>query len=95
VLAKRPEVRLRIRPQTIAKLTKIQTVLLEYAVSMIKPKGKICYSTCSIQRCENNDVINTFLRQRSEFMLEQEKLFLPSVGAYDCDGGYVAILVKN
>jgi 16S rRNA (cytosine967-C5)-methyltransferase len=95
VLAKRPEVRLRIRPQTIVKLTKIQGELLESAASMIKPKGKICYSTCSIQRCENSDVINTFIRQRSEFMFEQEKLFLPSFGTYDCDGGYAAILVKK
>jgi 16S rRNA (cytosine967-C5)-methyltransferase len=95
VLAKRPEVRLRIRPQTIVKLTKIQGELLESAASMIKPKGKICYSTCSIQRCENSNVINTFIRQRSEFMFEQEKLFLPSFGTYDCDGGYAAILIKK
>ena len=95
VLAKRPEVRLRIRPETIAKLTKIQGQLLKSAASMIKPKGKICYSTCSIQRCENSGVINTFIRQRSEFMFEQEKLFLPSIGTYDCDGGYAAILIKK
>ncbi|MGA1980203.1 MAG: transcription antitermination factor NusB [Sedimentisphaerales bacterium] len=95
VLAKRPEVRLRIRPQTIAKLTKIQNELLKSAASVIKPKGKICYSTCSIQRCENSDIVNAFIKQHSEFSLEKENLLLPSVGACDFDGGYVAILVKN
>jgi 16S rRNA (cytosine967-C5)-methyltransferase len=95
VLAKRPEVRLRIRPQTIAKLTKIQGGLLEYAASMIEPKGKICYSTCSIQRCENNDVVNTFIKQHSEFSLEKENFLLPFADACDFDGGYVAILVKK
>ncbi len=95
VLAKRPEVRLRIRPQTIEKLTKIQGGLLEYAASAIKPKGQICYSTCSIQRCENNDVVDTFVKQHPDFLLEKENLLLPSADACDFDGGYVAIIVKK
>ena len=91
VSAKRPEVRLRIRPQTIAKLTKIQGELLKYAASMIKPKGKICYSTCSIQKCENSELVKDFL-QKNDFELESERLTLPSVQSFDCDGGYVAII---
>ena len=93
VLAKRPEVRLRIRPKTIAKLTKIQGQLLESAASMIKPKGKICYSTCSIQRCENSELVKDFLQKNPDFELESEQLILPSAdGAGDHDGGYVAII---
>ncbi|MFZ0035710.1 MAG: transcription antitermination factor NusB [Sedimentisphaerales bacterium] len=95
VLAKRPEVRLRIRPQAIAKLTKIQGELLKSAASMIKPKGKICYSTCSILRQENSSIVSGFIKRQPAFSLEKENLILPSVGTYDFDGGYVAILVKN
>ena len=92
VLAKRPEVRLRIRPKTIAKLTKIQGQLLKSAASMIKPKGKICYSTCSIQRCENSELIKDFLQKNPDFELESEQLTLPSAEDFDHDGGYVAII---
>jgi len=95
VLAKRPEVRLRITPKTIAKLTKTQGELLEYAASMIKPNGKICYSTCSIQRAENGDVINAFIKQHPEFSLEKENLSLPCAEACDFDGGYVAIILRK
>ncbi|MFA5239666.1 MAG: 16S rRNA (cytosine(967)-C(5))-methyltransferase RsmB [Phycisphaerae bacterium] len=95
VLAKRPEVRLRITPKTITKLTKTQTELLEYAASMIKPNGKICYSTCSIQRAENSDVVNAFTKQHPEFSLEKEKLSLPCAEACDYDGGYVAIILRK
>jgi hypothetical protein len=35
------------------------------------------------------------MKQHPEFSLEKENLLLPSVGACDFDGGYVAILVKN
>jgi len=92
VLARRPEVRLRIRPETIAKLTKIQGQLLESAASMIKPKGKICYSTCSIQKQENSELIKDFLQKNPDFELESERLALPSAEDFDRDGGYVAII---
>ena len=95
VLAKRPEVRYRIKPKTITELTKIQGRLLETAAAMIKPNGKICYSTCSIQKYENNELIESFLRKNQNFELEFEKLILPSAAAIDCDGGYVAIITRK
>ena len=78
VLAKRPESRYRIKPKTITKLTKIQNELLETATKMIKPQGKICYSTCSIQRTENSELVTQFLQENSQLELESEKLTLPS-----------------
>ncbi|GAH03872.1 unnamed protein product, partial [marine sediment metagenome] len=61
VLAKRVEARYRIKPKAIKELTKIQSELLEKAAAMIKPQGKICYSTCSIQKQENNELVRNFL----------------------------------
>jgi 16S rRNA (cytosine967-C5)-methyltransferase len=78
VLAKRPEVRLRITPKAISKLTKTQSRLLETATAMIKPEGKICYSTCSIQKAENSELIKEFLQKNRNFKLESELLTLPS-----------------
>jgi 16S rRNA (cytosine967-C5)-methyltransferase len=92
VLAKRIEARYRIRPKAIKELTKIQGGLLKTAASMIKPEGKICYSTCSIQRCENSELIRDFLQKNPDFELEFERLTLPSVQDFDHDGGYVAII---
>ncbi|MBA7475396.1 Ribosomal RNA small subunit methyltransferase B [subsurface metagenome] len=92
VLARRPEARFRIRPKAIAELVKIQGQLLETASSMIKPGGKICYSTCSIQNDENNGLIKKFLQEKNDFKLESELLTLPSAEGFDHDGGYVAVL---
>jgi 16S rRNA (cytosine967-C5)-methyltransferase len=92
VLAKRIEARYRIKPKAIKELTKIQGGLLKTAASMIKPQGKICYSTCSIQRCENSELIRDFLQKNPDFELEFERLTLPSVQGFDHDGGYVAII---
>ena len=95
VLARRPEARYRITQQAITEMTNIQTSLLESAINLVKPNGKICYCTCSIQKCENSELIKKFLQKNSNFKLNYEKLFLPSAQKLDCDGCYVAILIKT
>ena len=92
VLAKRVEARYRINPKAIEKLTKTQYDLLTTAAKLLKPKGKICYSTCSIQKRENNELINKFLQESADFELESELFTLPSVDGFDRDGGYVAVI---
>ena len=95
VLAKRIEARYRINPKAIEKLTKTQSDLLDTAAKMLKPNGKICYSTCSIRKAENSERIKAFLRQNPGFELESELLSLPSAEEFDHDGGYVAIIRKK
>ncbi len=92
VLAKRIEVRYRISPKAVNELAKTQAGLLADAAKMLKPKGRICYSTCSIQKDENSRLVRDFLRDNPGFELQSELLTLPSAGEFDCDGGYVAII---
>jgi len=99
VLARRIEVRYRVNPAAIKEIAKTQSQLLQQAAPMIKPGGKICYSTCSIQKEENTERIKEFLAQNPNFKLESENLTLPSpqhpTQKQDHDGGYVAILLRN
>ncbi len=95
VLAKRIEARYRITPKAIQALAKIQADILKTATSMIKPKGKICYSTCSIQKQENSELVKDFLQKNPGLELESEKLILPSAESSDCDGGYTAIILRK
>ena len=95
VLAKRPEARYRISKQAIKNLIKIQSQLLERAASLIFAGGILCYSTCSIQKEENQLQIQKFLQNNSSFSLEIEKLTLPKASELDFDGGYVAILKRE
>jgi len=95
VLAKRPEVRLRLDKKRLEEIVKIQIELLEFASPLVKKGGKICYSTCSILNRENSEIVNNFISKKRGFVLEQEKLILPSAKVWDFDGGYMAILVKT
>ncbi len=95
VLSKRPEVRYRIKPDTIRKLAKNQLKLLRRAAELLKSGGKICYSTCSIQKEENQLLVKSFLKQNPKFKLEIELLTLPSAQDFDHDGAYAAIITRS
>jgi 16S rRNA (cytosine967-C5)-methyltransferase len=95
VLARRIEARFRISPDTIRELAGMQGELLRTASDVLKPGGKICYSTCSIQKAENSKLIENFLKENQNFTLESEQLTLPSAEGFDHDGGYTAILAKR
>lgn len=92
VLARRCEVRYRIRKDTPERLAKTQMQLLQLAAGLLKDGGRICYSTCSLQATENSDLVATFMANNPAFAAEQHQLTLPSPDHDDHDGGYYAIL---
>ncbi len=94
VLARRVEARLRLRRKAIQEIAATQKALLAKAAGLVKPGGRICYSTCSIQRQENQDV-REFLTQSHQFELTRDELILPSAGSFDHDGAYVALLARK
>ncbi len=95
VLARRPEARYKVKPSKITKLVEKQMEVLRQAVGLLKPGGVLCYSTCSIQKEENTEVIQSFLENNESLELLAEELTLPRVQHPDHDGGYVAILSKS
>ena len=95
VLAKRTEARHNISQKFIRQLTQTQQNLLDIAAKMTKPNAKICYSTCSIQKNENQDIINAFLKNNPAFKLEEQKLSLPNAKNINSDGGFYAILTEQ
>jgi 16S rRNA (cytosine967-C5)-methyltransferase len=95
VLARRPEVRYRITKSDVKKLAKTQMMLLSKAAGMLKPKGVICYSTCSIQPEEDGLLVRRFIEGNPGFELESERLILPSADMFDRDGSYTAIIVRR
>ena len=72
VLSKRADLRWRRSPEIFQELVGIQDDLLEAAASLVKPNGVLVYSTCSIDKDENEDQIRHFLSSHSEFEIDKE-----------------------
>jgi len=60
-LRRHPDRRWRARPQEIEALAALGARLLESAAALVKPGGFVVYSTCTIARRENAQVVEAFL----------------------------------
>ena len=56
-LARNPEIKWRLRPNDLARFADLQRKMLEQALPHLKPGGRLVYSTCSLEREENEDVV--------------------------------------
>jgi 16S rRNA (cytosine967-C5)-methyltransferase len=56
-LAHNPEIKWRLRAEDIEGLREIQGRILRQALRALKPGGRLVYSTCSLEREENEEVV--------------------------------------
>ena len=67
-LARHPEIRWQLRADDLADLHARQVQLLKNALAQLAPKGRLIYSTCSLEPEENELVVNEALRSmRGQF----------------------------
>ncbi len=92
VLGKRPEARWRVSEETYAELVPLQERLLTDAMHHVQPGGRVVYSTCSIDRAENEDVVQAVLAKHPTWRLVKEVRHQPGQPA---DGAYQALLVND
>ncbi|MBN2211588.1 MAG: 16S rRNA (cytosine(967)-C(5))-methyltransferase RsmB [Sedimentisphaerales bacterium] len=103
VLARRVEVRHRLKPSGLKELARQQTALLETARNALRPGGKLFYSTCSIESVENTRQVERYRTHHPEDTLISEELILPGVLIYKdtprCnlshDGGFTALIQRR
>lgn len=82
VIRKKPEIRYK-NFEDIAQLPKIQYNILINLSGYVKPGGRLVYSTCTLVREENEDIIEKFLKENDEF--EREGFSLPApIGEVSC-----------
>jgi len=94
VLARRVEARWRLEGvEEIARLATLQSRLLCVAAGKVRRGARLVYSTCSLDRDENEGVVDAFLAESGDFRLESSTTRLPIAGRRD--GGFVAALVRS
>ncbi|MDK2984093.1 MAG: rRNA (cytosine967-C5)-methyltransferase [Thermococcaceae archaeon] len=76
-IAKNPELRWRLREKNIPKVVALQKELIESAWKLLKPGGRLLYSTCSMLPEENEEVVKWVLGRHPEAEL------VPLSGPYD------------
>ncbi|MFT8836277.1 16S rRNA (cytosine(967)-C(5))-methyltransferase RsmB [Liquorilactobacillus satsumensis] len=106
LLRRKPEIRYEKSPQDSVNLQQIQLEILESVAPLVAPGGKLTYSTCTILKTENQDVITLFLKKHPEFEQLETTTSLPVKKAgqlaltiypdeYNSDGFFIATLRRK
>ena len=95
---KKPDIKWNKDLEDIKSLAEIQLEILDKAKDYVKDGGELLYSTCSLSKIENEDVVNKFLENNKNFKIkklrnrEVLKLFPSTDGS---DGFSITLMEKN
>ena len=64
-LSRNPEIKWRLKPEDLADLQVRQLAILRSAMAQVASGGRLIYSTCSLEKEENEDVIERALEGSS------------------------------
>jgi len=92
VIRRKSDLRNKKNPVDLEKLPALQLEILNSAARALKIGGVLVYSTCTILRRENEEVVKKFLSANGDFKLAMEKKFLPHID--NTDGFYCAKFFK-
>lgn len=70
VIKRKPDIKWNRNIKDIDEIKKIQYKILENASLYLKDGGSIVYSTCSILKAENEDIVNEFIKNNEKFELK-------------------------
>ena len=85
LLREKPDVALHRQEQDIDALCRTQASLLNGCARLVRPGGKLCYSTCTISLRENEQQVEAFLQAHNEYTLDDQRQLLPQ---RDATGGF-------
>lgn len=71
VLKRKPDIKWKRKREDIKEMTEIQQKILENCSKYLKEGGELVYSTCSILKGENEEIIDKFIKNNSNFKIEK------------------------
>lgn len=92
VMAKKTDLKYKITQEQQEELAELQRQILGVAREYVKPGGSLVYSTCTVNKKENEENAAWFAKEFPEFTMEFEKQTLPSA---ESDGFYIAKFNAN
>lgn len=92
IIRRKPEIRYKDL-DSIKDLPDIQYNILDISSRYLKQGGRIIYSTCTLNKRENERVVEKFLKNHTDFTLIEQKTTFPSQDGGD--GFYYAVMERK
>ena len=71
VLKRKPDIKWQKEEKDVEEITKTQYKILETCFKYLKPGGELVYSTCSIFKSENEDIVRKFIENNKNAKIEK------------------------
>ena len=92
VMGKKRDIKYHVTPEGLKSIHELQRQIVEAGWRYVKPGGVLLYSTCTINREENQNMA-AWITEKFPFVLEEERQLLP--GTDETDGFYFARLRRR
>ncbi len=109
IIGRKPDIKYRLKPEDLDSLAILQREILSVVQSYVKPGGKLVFSTCTINKKENEENVQWFLNQfpfdsvdltgklgdqlTADTMKQGYIQLLP--GIHPCDGFFLSAFIKR
>ena len=93
VMRRRVDARWRLQPADFPRMQQRQLEIICALVPLLKPKGTLVYSTCSLEPEENEQVVRQALTSASVLRFEEQKRSLPFRDGLD--GAFAAKFIRS
>ncbi len=109
IIGRKPDIKYRLKPEDLKELASLQREILSVVQSYVKPGGKLVFSTCTVNKQENEENALWFLKEfpfepldltgklgagiSSDTLKQGYIQLLP--GIHPCDGFFLSAFVKR
>lgn len=109
VIGKKPDIKFKMTKESMEALIPLQREILHTVQNYVKPGGVLMFSTCTVNKGENENNVAWFLKEHPEFETEDLKEWIPEVfhktvkegtmqllpGQFATDGFFIAKLRRT
>ena len=94
VIKRKPDIKWQRKVEDIQEITEIQKTILNNCSQYLKKGGDMVYSTCSIFKEENEDIIKEFLEKNCNFEIKSNTI-INIIPDEEKDGFFICKLHKK
>lgn len=93
VMKRKNDIKVHMQPEDMDEIIQLQKAILNEACKMVKKEGILVYSTCTLNKKENEKQVENFIKEHPDFELLEQKTIFPFT--FDTDGFFMAKLIHH
>ena len=91
IIRRKPDIKWKRQESDLIEMTRQQKEILNTSAKYVKRQGCLVYSTCSLEVEENERIIEMFMKENEDFILEDLSPLIPAALKKESKGGFLRL----